>query len=111
MGLVAKYGWKLKRKTLKGQKRYWKGAGDAPLWLEVERRIRARGTFARAWRFRNFEDAGGSRIRIWIQNTVTYAKEINDRDNTAPKAAVYIAKRFQRDLSRLATKLSSTFGK
>jgi hypothetical protein len=109
-GLVGKYGWRLKRKKLTGQKRFWKGAGDAPLWLEVERRVKARGTYAKAWRFRNFEDYGG-RIRIWIHNTVKYAGEINERDNTAPRAANYISKRFQDALQRTARNLSNSFGK
>lgn len=110
MALPAKYGWKLKRKTLRGQKAAWRGAGDAPLWLEVERRIKARGTFAKGWRFMRFE-ASGTRIRIWIQNTVGYADTINERDNTAPKAAVYVAKVFQRKLTSLAKELTDGFGK
>jgi len=77
---------------------------------EIARRIRARGTFAKGWRFWKFEDSGDV-IRIWVKNSVGYAEKINERDHTGEKAAVFVAKLFQRKLNSLSDKLTRNFGK
>ena len=77
---------------------------------ELARRKRARGTFARGWVMGKIEQSG-SRIRIWIVNFVGYSGKVEDEKHVAQTAANVVRADYQGKLNKLASKITSMFGK
>jgi len=74
---------------------------------EIDRRIRARGTFARNWKITRTESRGFS-IRIYIENEVKYAALINER-GASHRAAKKTYTKFKSKLDRLAKQSTGAF--
>ena len=75
---------------------------------ETRRRVRARKTFARGWRFW-YIWVQPNRIQIWIKNTVAYAGLIEQRDQRTVTAGQYIGGRFQRQLAAITRKINQAW--
>lgn len=88
--------WRLKRKP-----------GVTPV-KELERRKRARGTFARGWKLGKIEQTG-TRIRIWIVNAVKYAGIVNDDKHISEEAANITRADYQGKLQKLAKDVTGVF--
>ncbi len=81
--------------------------GKTPL-QELERRKRARGTFARGWHVLKLESLRG-RIRIWIGNDVKYSGIVEDQHDTTKKAGQIVQGRFRGKLDRYAKQVTGVF--
>jgi len=96
VAVAKKVGWRLKRKP-----------GVTPA-KELERRIRARGTFARKWHITNAETSG-FKIRIWLKNDANYSKTVDDQRHVADRAAKKTQGKFTQKLKRLAGLATGAF--
>jgi len=85
--------WRLKRK---------KGSAGR----ELKRRQRVAGLFGRRWKITNFEQ-GGTKIRIWMENKLSYAQKINTKKKTFEKAAKKTDSKFRQRLQKLAKQVTS----
>lgn len=90
-------GWKMKRRR-----------GTKTPEAERDRRLRARGTFARAWFVVSVSEVG-SRIRILLKDKAEYSSEIADRDGTIQKAQQRTLRGWGNKLNRVAKKLAGNF--
>jgi hypothetical protein len=75
---------------------------------ELTRRLRARNTFSKGWRFWLINQSK-ERIQIWIQNTVKYSAIIEERDHVTISAGNYIGERFQRKLAAITRKINQAW--
>lgn len=90
-------GWKMKRRK-----------GTKTPEQERDRRLRARGTFARAWFVVKVTDMG-SRIRILLKDKANYSEEIAARDGTIEKAQQRTLRGWGSKLDRVARKIAGNF--
>ena len=95
--VYARLGWKMKRRK-----------GTKTPEAERDRRLRARGTFARAWFVVSVSEAG-SRIRILLKDKANYSTEIAERDGTIEKAQQRTLRGWGSKLNRVAKKLAGNF--
>jgi len=75
---------------------------------ELKRRIRARGTFARGWRISRVIEQP-YRIRIWLEDSVTYAPAVENKSHPAENAAKTIGGQFKSKLDKYASQVTSAF--
>jgi hypothetical protein len=75
---------------------------------ELRRRLKARYTFSKAWRFWMI-DANKERVRIWIQNTVKYSGIIEERDHVTITAGNIVGATFQRKLAAITRKINQAW--
>jgi len=75
---------------------------------ELARRLRARYTFSKGWRFWLINQEK-ERIQIWIQNTVRYSLTIEERDHITISAGNYVGGRFQRKLAAINRKINQAW--
>ena len=90
-------GWRMKRRR-----------GTKTPEQERDRRLRARGTFARAWFVIKVTDYG-MRIRILLKDKAKYSTEIAERDGTIEKAQQRTLRGWRNKLNRVARKLAGNF--
>ena len=90
-------GWRMKRRK-----------GTKTPEAERDRRLRARGTFARAWFVVSVSEAG-SRIRILLKDKANYSTEIAERDGTIEKAQQRTLRGWGNKLNSVAKKLAGNF--
>lgn len=88
--------WRLKRKP-----------GVSP-GKELARRIRARGTFARGWKFWKTESSRYN-IRIWLIDTAASSGLVNDQKGVSKRAEKTTGTKFKTRLNALADKIMSAF--
>jgi len=88
--------WKLKRKK-----------GVTP-GQELQRRIRARGTFARGWKIVKTESKGFT-IRIWMVDDSAQSAKVDAMKNVSDKAEKITGKSYKTKLDKLAGKVTSIF--
>ena len=94
--IAQEIGWKLKRK-----------AGVSPA-KELQRRIRARRTFARGWRITDVTSKNFS-IRIWFENKSAQSGKVDDKKQISEKAGNTIKGRFKSRLDKLANQITNVF--
>lgn len=75
---------------------------------ELQRRIRARGTFARGWVTTKIESVGMS-IRIWVKNKSAFSEVVDNEKKVFDKAKSQAQGRFKENLTRLADRITKTF--
>jgi len=94
--VAKKSGWRLKRKpgTTPGQ--------------ELQRRIRAIGTFARGWKIARVDNQK-FRIRIWLEDLANQSGMVDDKRGVSRKAQKASGGRFKTRLDKLATSITSKF--
>ncbi len=90
-------GWRMKRRK-----------GTKTPEAERDRRLRARGTFARAWFVVSVSDLG-SRIRILLKDKANYSEGIAERDGTVEKAQQTTLRGWGSKLDRIARKITGNF--
>lgn len=75
---------------------------------ELQRRMRARGTFARGWAITKTEQAG-YRIRIWMVDSSSQSGKVDDEKKVSNKAERITGKSYKSKLDKLADKVTSIF--
>lgn len=91
-----KIGWRLKRKP-----------GVSP-GQELQRRIRARGTFARGWKLWKTESEK-FRIRIWLIDTAGESAKVDAQKGVSDAAEKASGGRFKTRLNKLADQVTKFF--
>lgn len=91
-----KVGWRLKRKP-----------GVSPA-KELQRRIRARGTFARGWQIVKVTSEKW-RIRIWLMDKAAESDKVDTRHGVSDKAEKKSGGRFKTRLNKLAESVTKIF--
>ena len=76
---------------------------------ELQRRFKARGTFARRWFVASVTNPSPWRIRILLVDKATYSSQIAERDGTIPKAQNIALGKWESKLNRLAHILTGRF--
>lgn len=96
-------------------------AGEGKLWsmirrggtktpeAELERRLRARGTFARRWFVASITQPSKWRIRILLVDKATYSSQIAERDGTVEKAKTKTLQNWKSKLDRVASSITRRF--
>ena len=95
-----------KVKSLKGRIRHYKKGSTVQ--QELQRRIRARGTFARKWVTTKIESVGFS-IRIWVMNKSAFSEVVDNEKHVFDKSASIAQRGFKDRLGKLADKITSSF--
>jgi hypothetical protein len=90
-------GWRMRRRR-----------GTKTPEAERDRRLRARGTFARAWFVVSVTEVG-SRIRILLKDKADYSSQIAERDGTIEKAQQRTLRGWGDKLNRVARRLAGNF--
>tara|TARA_R110000744_G_scaffold60999_3_gene126258 strand:+ start:150 stop:596 length:447 start_codon:yes stop_codon:yes gene_type:complete len=75
---------------------------------ELARRIRARGTFARKWKFWKTENKKYS-IRIWLIDTSADSGRVDEEKKVSAKAEKITGKKYKSKLDRMASKIFNGF--
>ena len=75
---------------------------------EIKRRIRARGTFGRAWKIVKVTSER-FKIRIWMINTSAESLKVDNEKGVSDKAEKKSGQRFKDRLNRLAERITNTF--
>ena len=91
-----KLGWRLKRKP-----------GVSP-GRELQRRIRARGTFARGWKLWKVESQKFL-IRIWLRDDANDSAKVDAMKGVSEKAVNSTGSKFKRRLDKLADSVTKFF--
>ena len=94
--IAVKLGWRLKR-----------AKGVTPQ-AELQRRIRARKTFARGWAVEKIENSGTT-IRIWLFNHSAESDKVDKVHKATDRAGDIVGKKFSADLDKLASSLTRNF--
>lgn len=94
--VAAKLQWRLKRK---------KGVTPAE---ELQRRMRARGTFARGWRITKV-DRARYKIRIWMIDDAKQSGKVDAEKNVSNKAEKITGRSYKNKLNKLADKVAGIF--
>lgn len=95
-----------KVKSLKGRIRHYKKGSTVQ--QELQRRIRARGTFARKWVTTRIESVGFS-IRIWVMNKSAYSEIVDRQKGVFDKSKAIAQSGFRDRLNKLADKITKNF--
>lgn len=75
---------------------------------EIKRRIRARGTFGRAWKIIKVTSERFL-IRIWMENTSAESLKVDNMKGVSDRAEKKSGQRFKDRLNRLADSITSKF--
>ena len=81
--------------------------GVSPI-KELQRRIRARGTFARKWKIWKTEDAKHI-IRIWLIDTAASSDLVDSQKKVSAKAEKVTGSKYKNRLNKLADSLTRGF--
>ena len=92
-------------KRLKWRLRRKKGVSPGK---ELARRIRARKTFARGWKFWK-QEGSGLRTRIWLIDTANQSGKVDDQKHVSDKAEKITGRKYRSKLDTLASKLMGGF--
>lgn len=75
---------------------------------EIKRRIRARGTFGRAWKIIKVTSERFA-IRIWMENDSAESLKVDNMKGVSDKAEKKSGQRFKDRLNRLAESITNSF--
>jgi hypothetical protein len=95
-----------KVKSLKGRIRHYKKGSTVK--QELDRRIRARGTFARKWVTTKIESVGFS-IRIWVMNKSAFSEIVDKQKHVFDKSAEMAKSGYKAKLDKLADQTTKAF--